>query len=152
MQFEYPSRLVGELRDAAHAGTPFDHFSVETPITINISSVASSCVYVVLLCSAVLHRMSWTGTSRELTVRAFATSIDLTISATDCRVSAAGSQADTRLQQHLSALVSQQEVELHAAKLALDTAARQQAVQKQELVEAQAQVEESRREVAKLAR
>lgn len=81
-----------------------------------------------------------------------ARSSDLTVSVTDCSLSAAGNQADTRLQQHLSALVSQQEVELHAAKLALDTAARQQAVQKQELVEAQAQVSELRQEVAELAR
>lgn len=81
-----------------------------------------------------------------------ARSSDLTISVTDCRLSAAGNQADARLQQHLSALVSQQEVELHAAKLALDTAVRQQAVQKQELVEAQAQVSELRQEVAELAR
>lgn len=78
--------------------------------------------------------------------------IDPAMSVPDCRISAAGSQADTRLQQHLSGLVSQQEVQLHAAKLALDTAARQQAVQKQELVEAQAQVSELRQEVAELAR
>ena len=70
----------------------------------------------------------------------------------NCRLSAAGSQADTKLQQHLSALVSQQEVELHAAKLALDRAARQQTLQKQELAEAQAQVAELRQEVAELSR
>ena len=70
----------------------------------------------------------------------------------DCRLSAVGSQADTRLQQHLSALVSQQEVDLHAAKVALDTAARQQAVQKQELAQAQAQVSELRQELAELTR
>ena len=70
----------------------------------------------------------------------------------DCRLSTAGSQADTKLQQHLSALVRQQEVELHAAKLALDKAARQQAVQKQELAEAQAQVAELRQELAELSR
>lgn len=69
-----------------------------------------------------------------------------------CRLSAVGSQADMKLQQHLSALVSQQEVELHAAKVALDTAARQQAVQKQEAAEAQAQVPELRQELAELSR
>ena len=70
----------------------------------------------------------------------------------DCRLSVADSQADTELQQHLSALVSQHEVELHAAKLALDRAARQQAVQKQELAEAQAQVTELRQDMAGLSR
>lgn len=75
-------------------------------------------------------------------------------SVVDCRLSAAGSQADTKLQQHLSALVSQQEIDLHAAKLALDRAASQQAVQKQELAEAQAQaqVAELRQQVADLSR
>lgn len=48
--------------------------------------------------------------------------------------------------------MSQQEVELHAAKVALDTAARQQAVQKQELAQAQAQVSELRQELAELVR
>ena len=69
-----------------------------------------------------------------------------------CRLSAAGSQAETKLQQHLSALVSQQEVELHAAKLASDTAARRQGVQKQEIAEAQAEAAELRQQVVELTR
>ena len=70
----------------------------------------------------------------------------------NCRLSVAGSQPDTKLQQHLSTLVSQQEVELHAAKLALHRAAMQQAVQKQDLAVAQAQVAELRQEVSDKSR
>ena len=70
----------------------------------------------------------------------------------NCRLSPADSQADNKLQQHLRALVSQQEVEVQAAQLALDRAARQQAVQKQELAQAQAQVAELRQEVVDLSR
>lgn len=46
---------------------------------------------------------------------------------------AAGSEANMELQQQLSELLSQKEVELHAAKLAIDRFAAGQAAQQQEL-------------------
>lgn len=62
------------------------------------------------------------------------------------------SEAELGLQRHLSGLVSQQEVELHAAKLASDRAARLQASQKDRLAEAQAQISDLAQEVAVLTR
>ena len=62
------------------------------------------------------------------------------------------SEAELGLQRHLSGLVSQQEVELHAAQLAADRAARLQASQKERLAEAQAQISDLAQEVAVLTR
>lgn len=44
--------FVCRLQDAACAGTPVYHFSIDMPITINIpSSLVSSCVHVKLCCA-----------------------------------------------------------------------------------------------------
>lgn len=69
-----------------------------------------------------------------------------------CRHQASDSQAQIDMQQSLSMLVSQQEVQLHAAQLASDRAARLQSVQKQELAEALTQVKDLTQEVAALTR
>ena len=69
-----------------------------------------------------------------------------------CRHKASNSQAQIDMQQNLSMLVSQQEVELHAARLASDRAARLQSAQKQELAEALTQVKDLTQEVAALTR
>ena len=63
-----------------------------------------------------------------------------------------GDQAETQQQRHLSELISQQEVELHAAKIASDRAAKAQSFHKQELAEALAQVADLTQQVTELSR
>ena len=57
-----------------------------------------------------------------------------------------------QLQKQLTALVSQQEVQLHAAKMAYDKALRTQSLQRKELETAQTQVADLTQESAELSR